>query len=149
MRVLLRGDVEGVGRRGDIVEVSGGYARNFLLPTGRALIATDGMDAQAAAMRRARDLRQARDEEAAQAQAAALSGTTVRVSARAGSTGRLFGSVGPAEVASAVIEQRGVELARDAVSLDEPIKAVGTTEVPVVLFGGLTVTINVEVVAAD
>ena len=70
MKVLLREDVRGLGRRGDVVEVAGGFARNFLFPEGKALEATDSMAGQAESMRRARDSRDAKDREAAQAQAA-------------------------------------------------------------------------------
>jgi large subunit ribosomal protein L9 len=149
MKVVLRSDVDGVGRRGDIVEVAGGFARNFLLPQGRAIVANDGVTSQAAAMRKARDLKEARDLESAQAQAAALAGKVVTLTARAGSGGRLFGSVTTADVAAGVLEQTGVEIDRRHIELDEPIKVVGTREVPVSLFGGVTTTLTVDVVAGD
>lgn len=148
MRVLLRRDVDGLGKRGDIVDVAGGYARNFLFPEGAALKATDGVEAQANAMRRARDLREAKDREAAEAQAGVLAGATLRVEARAGSAGRLFGSVGAADVAEAARAQKGVELDRRHVVLEEPIKAVGTYEVPVHLFADVETVLTVEVVPA-
>jgi large subunit ribosomal protein L9 len=149
MRVLLRDDVQGVGRRGDIVSVSDGYARNFLFPNGQALQATDGMEGQAAAMRRGRDLRNARSEEAARTVAQVLNGVVVTIPARAGATGRLFGSVGAHDIARAVKDQKGVELEVDAVALDEPIKALGSVEVPIQLFGDVAVQVVVEVTAAD
>src|SRR5580692_11060408 len=102
MKVLLRADVPGVGRRGDIVKVAGGFARNFLLPGGRAIVATEGVALQAEQMRRGRDLREAQDRGAAEAQAALLAGAVIPVVARAAEGGRLFGSVGPAEVAEAI-----------------------------------------------
>jgi large subunit ribosomal protein L9 len=148
MKVLLRRDLDGVGRRGDIVEVADGYARNFLIPGGHGMVATAGIEAQAASMRRARDLRDANDRQAAETKAKVLAGATLTVSARAGSTGRLFGSVGPAEVAEAAHAQKGVELDRHAVHLGEPIKAVGTYEVPVRLFRDVETTVTVEVVAS-
>lgn len=148
MKVVLRSDVDGVGRRGDIVDVTGGFARNFLLPQGRALVATEGVEAQAAAMRRGRDLREAKDREAAQTQAQVLAGAVLRLEARAGAAGKLFGSVGAADVAEAVKAQKGVELNRHHVVLEEPIKAVGTYEVPVRLYGGVATVLTVEVVAA-
>lgn len=149
MKVLLRSDVDGVGYRGDIVDVAGGFARNFLLPEGRAMVATPGVEAQAAAMRRSRDMREAADRQSAEAQATVLAGAVVMVPARAGSAGRLFGSVGSAEVAEAVRVQKGVELDRRHVVLAEPIKAVGTYEVPVDLFPGVATVLSVEVVGAD
>ena len=149
MKVVLRTDIQGVGRRGDVVEVAGGFARNYLLPGGRAIIATPGVDDQAAAMRRSRDLREAKDREGAQAQAAVLGGATIVVQARAGSGGRLFGSVGPAEIVDAVREQKGVELDRRQVVLEEHIKTVGTHELTVALFGDVEATFSVEVAAAS
>jgi large subunit ribosomal protein L9 len=149
MRVLLRGDVEGIGRRGDIVNVSDGYARNFLFPTGQALKATDGIEGQATAMRRARDLRTAQSEQAARTQAEALAGATITIAARAGANGRLFGSVAAAEIAEALAAQKGVGVDRESIALSEPIKSVGLVEVPIRLFGDLSVSVSVEVTAAD
>lgn len=149
MKVLLRSDVDGVGRRGDVVDVAGGYARNYLLPGGRAMVASEGVEAQAAAMRRSRDLREAKDRESAEAHARVLGGAVLRVEARAGSAGRLFGSVGPADVADAAKAQHGVELDRRHVVMDEPIKAVGRYEVPLRLFADVTAVVVVEVSAAD
>lgn len=146
MRVLLRGDVQGVGRRGDIVTVSDGFARNFLFPTGRALKATDGMQGQASAMRRARDLRNARSEEAARTVAEVLGNVTITIPARAGSTGRLFGSVGAHDISTAIKDQKGVEIDESSIGLDEPIKALGALEVPIALFGDVSTNITVEVV---
>jgi len=148
MRVLLRDDVDGVGRRGDIVNVSDGFARNFLFPNGRALKASENIEGQATAMRRARDLRHAASEEAARAQADALSGATITIAARAGNTGRLFGSVTAHEIADAINAQKGVVVERDAIALSEPIKSVGTVEIPIRLFGDISVDINVDVTAS-
>ena len=148
MKVLLRTDLQGVGRRGDVVDVARGFARNFLLPQGRALVATDGVMAQAQAMRRSRDLREARDREAAEEKAKVLAGSVVAVSARAGPGGRLFGSVSRSDIVDAARAQRGVELERTNVGLDEPIKTVGTFDVPIHLFEGVATVITVEVQAA-
>jgi len=149
MRVLLRADVDGVGRRGDVVNVSDGYARNYLLPTGQALPATPGMEGQAAAMRRARDLRHAQSEEAARTVFEVLNGVTITIPARAGATGRLFGSVGASDIAAAIKAQKGVELEHDAIGLEEPIKALGALDVSVQLFGAVSVQVSLEVVAAQ
>jgi large subunit ribosomal protein L9 len=149
MKVVLRSDVEGVGRRGDIVSVAGGFARNFLLPHGRAIVATKGVTDQAAAMRRARDLKEARDRESAQAQATILAGALITITARAGASGRLFGSVSATDVAAAVREQKGVEIERRHIELAEPIKSVGKHDLPVVLFGDVATVITVDVVGGD
>jgi large subunit ribosomal protein L9 len=148
MRVVLRDDVDGVGRRGDIVDVAGGFARNFLLPGGRALVATRGIEEQAAAMRRGRDLREARDREGAEAQAKILAGSVITVEARAGNAGRLFGSVGVADIVEAVQRQKGVELDRRQIGLEEAIKTVGSHEVPIHLFGDVATVLTVAVAAA-
>lgn len=148
MRVLLRDDVQGVGRRGDIVQVAGGFARNFLFPTGRALKATDGMVDQAAAMRRGRDLRDAKDRESAQAQASALAAKTITVTARAGAEGRLFGSVTAQDLADALEQQTGIVVDRRKVHLEEAIKSVGVHVVPVHLHADVDAELTVEVVAA-
>ena len=147
MRLLLRRDVEGVGRRGDIVDVADGFARNFLIPGGLGLRATKGIQEQASSMRRARDLREAHDHQAAETKAKVLAGASLRITARAGTTGRLFGSVGVAEIADAVREQKGVQVDRHAFSLDEPIKEVGTYEVPVRLSRDVATAVLVEVVS--
>jgi large subunit ribosomal protein L9 len=147
MRVLLRDDIDGVGKRGDIVEVAKGFARNFLLPTGKALVATDGVQEQAASMRRARDLRDAKDREAAETVAAALVAKPVTVTVRAGAEGRLFGSVTTTDLAEAVEAQTGAVVDRRKFALSEPIKSVGTHLVPVHLHAGVDIELNVEVVA--
>jgi large subunit ribosomal protein L9 len=147
MRVLLRSDVSGVGNKGDIIEVADGFARNFLFPTGRALVASDGVEAQATAMRRSRALRDAHDKEAAQSVADVLGAATVTITARAGAEGRLFGSVTAADVADAAQAQTGAVLDRRRIHLAEPIKSVGTHVVPVHLHAEVDAEITVEVVA--
>ena len=145
MRVLLRDDVAGVGRRGDIVKVAGGFARNFLLPAGRAIVANEGVEGQAALMRRGRDLREARDRGAAESQASLLAGAVIPISARAAGGGRLFGSIGPADVAESIRAAKGVEVDRRNVVLPEHIKETGSFAVPVQLFRDVEVVLTVEV----
>jgi large subunit ribosomal protein L9 len=149
MKVLLRDDVPGVGRRGDIVKVAGGFARNFLLPEGRAIVASEGVTGQAEQMRRGRDLREAKDRGAAEAQATILAGATIPLSARAGGGGRLFGSIGPADVAEAIKAAKGVEIDRKHVILPEHIKETGTFEVTVELFDDVATVVTLEVSAAS
>lgn len=147
MQVVLRTDVDGVGKKGDIVHVSDGFARNFLVPKGQAIKATPGVQRQADAMRRSRDVKDAKDREGAEAVARTLVPLVIRVAAKAGSEGRLFGSVTPADVAAAVAAQAGVELDRRKLRLDEPIKTLGAHEVPVKLHGDVEFHLNVEVVS--
>jgi large subunit ribosomal protein L9 len=147
VRVVLRDDVENVGRKGDLIEVTDGFARNYLVPRGLAIKATKGVVQQAEAMRRNREARDARDREAAQALADQLTGRRIEVRARAGEGGRLFGSVTATDVADAVRAQTGVELDRRKTRLAEPLKALGAVEVPVKLHADVEVTLTVDVVA--
>ncbi|HLG91420.1 MAG TPA: 50S ribosomal protein L9 [Acidimicrobiales bacterium] len=147
--MVLRSDVSGLGSKGDVVEVADGYARNYLLPRKQALAATEGMLAQAEAMRRARQLKEARDREGAEALAERLAGAVVSVPARAGSEGRLFGSVTVSDLVAAVKETMGVELDRRRVELDEPIRSLGRHEVPVKLHPEVTARLQVDVVASS
>ncbi|HLM97123.1 MAG TPA: 50S ribosomal protein L9 [Acidimicrobiales bacterium] len=147
MRVLLRSDISGVGKKGDIVDVAKGFARNYLFPTGSALVATGGVEGQAAAMRKARALRDAQDKESAQAVAGVLGAATITITARAGTEGKLFGSVTAHDVAEAVQAQTGAVVDRRKIQLAEPIKSVGTHAVPVKLHAEVDVELTVEVVA--
>lgn len=145
MQLVLRSDVGGVGKRGDIVEVSDGYGRNHLLPRGHAIKATAGVQSQADAMRRSRDLKDAKDREGAELVARQLVPTVIRLGARAGSEGKLFGSVTAQDVVEAVSAQAGIELDRRKLSLDEPIKSLGTHEIPVKLHPEVEFRITIEV----
>ena len=147
-KVILRADVDGVGKRGDICEVSNGYARNFLLPRGLAITANDGAVNQAASMRRARDLRDAADRSAAEEVARTLVARTITISAKAGVEGKLYGSVTSADVVAAVSEQAGVDLDRRQLNLADPIKALGSHQVPVKLHSDVQFPITVDVVSA-
>ena len=147
MKVILRGEVPGLGKRGEIVDVSDGYARNFLVPRGLAMRSQPGAEAQAGAMRRSREIRDARERGAAEEIARKLAPMVVRVEARAGGEGRLFGSVGPAEISDAVYSQTGFEIDRRIIEIEEPIKATGLHSVPAKLHSDVKVFLQVEVVA--
>ena len=149
VKVLLRSDVVGVGKRGDIIDVSGGFARNHLLPAGKAIVATPGVEAQAAAMRKSRDLRDVRDRESAETVARTLVGNTVNLVARAGAGGKLFGSVTGADIVKAVEAQTGAVVDRKDLVLEEPLKTVGTHNVRVELLGGIIFELTVDVVAEE
>jgi large subunit ribosomal protein L9 len=146
MKVLLRTDVDGVGKRGDIIDVAGGFARNHLLPAGKAILASDGVEGQAAAMRKSRDLKDARDREGSETVAKTLVGNTITIRARAAND-RLFGSVGTAEIVRNVEEQTGAVIDRHDLVLEEPIKTVGEHNVRVELIGGVVFELTVDVVA--
>jgi large subunit ribosomal protein L9 len=147
VKIILRADVDGLGKRGDIVDVADGYGRNYLLPRGLAFVATAGAVDQAAKMRRARDLRDASDREAAQTVATTLVPKVIRITAKAGHEGKLFGSVTVADVVDAVREQTGVALDRKQLD-SEPIKTVGQHVVTAKLHGDVSFPITVDVVSA-
>jgi large subunit ribosomal protein L9 len=146
MNVILREDIAGVGRRGDIVTVAEGHARNYLLPRGLALVATDGAINQANAMRRARDLREANDREAARTVAEALTARAFTVKAKSGNEGRLFGSVTTADIAAALAAQAGVTLDRKKI-VAQPIRTTGSHSALVRLHADVECNIKISVVA--
>jgi large subunit ribosomal protein L9 len=146
VRIVLRTDVEGIGKRGDLVEVSDGHARNFLLPSGRAIVATRHISQQATSMRRARDVADQHAREAAESTAQQLVPVVITVKAHAGKAGRLFGSVTAAEIVAAVEAQTSVVLDRHKLIIHEPIKSVGTHEVGVHLHPEVEFVLTVEVV---
>jgi large subunit ribosomal protein L9 len=145
VKVILRADLQGLGKRGDIVDVSDGYARNYLLPNGHAFKATDGAVSQAGAMRRARDQRDAHDREGAQAIATTLVAKIITIPAKAGPDGKLYGSVTPSDVVEAIAEQTNISLDRKQLHMD-PIKSLGEHSVSAKLHTAVEFPIRVEVV---
>lgn len=148
MRVVLHADVDGVGTKGEVVEVADGFARNLLLPTGRAVKATPGAEAQAEGMRRRRAVKDAADRSSAEEVAKVLVPTTVTVTAKAGPEGRLFGSVTAAEVAEAIEAQTGISIERRKLVLDEPIKELGDHQLTARLHPSVEFPVRIEVVEA-
>ena len=148
MKVLLRTDVEGLGRTGDLVEVARGYARNYLVPQGWAVEAGSGMTAQAETMQRKRALQAAADKSDAEESAARLEGLVLQVTAKASEEGRLFGSVGVIEVVSALVDQFGLEVDRGQVSGD-PVKDLGTHGFTVRLHPEVDLQVSVQVQAEE
>ena len=149
MRIVLRADVENLGKKGDLVDVADGYARNYLVPRGLALKATSGIQRQADAMRRNREVRDARDRDAAQAVAAQFADRTITIKARAGAEGKLFGSVTSADVADAIQRHLGVEVDRRKIGLDEPLKELGPVDLVIRLHPEVVANVHVEVEAAS
>lgn len=146
MKIVLRTDVENLGNKGDLVEVAPGYARNYLVPKGLAIAATEGATRQAEAMRRSRQVRDSREKEGAEATARQLAAKRIEIKGRAGEGGRLFGSVTSTDIAEAVEAQTGVHLDRRKLHV-EPIKTLGTHEVPVRLHSEVEVPLTIEVVS--
>ena len=146
MNLILREDIAGLGKRGDIVTVADGHARNYLLPRGLAFSATDGAIAQANAMRRRRDLREAADRDSARTVAEALSAKPLTIKAKAGNEGRLFGSVTTADISAALTKQAGVTLDRKKI-VAQPIRTLGSHSAVVRLHADVEVAIKINVVA--
>ena len=149
MKVVLRADVEGLGRKGDVCEVTPGYARNFLVPKGLALKSSPGAERQAEAMRRSAALRRAADRSDAEEIAVRLAPARLSVPARAAESGHLYGSVGAAEIVAAVESQVGAVVDAKAVALDAPIREVGSHTVLFRLHDDVEVPVTVEVTALD
>ena len=147
MKIVLREDVDTLGRKGDLVEVADGYARNYLVPRGIAMKATKGVVAQAESMRRSREVKETRDRDAAQAIAAQLGSKALEVKARAGEGGKLFGSVTTADIADAIQAQTGIEIDRRKVDLADPIRELGDADITVKLHTDVSVAVVVHVVA--
>ncbi len=147
MKVVLRSDLDRVGKRGDLLDVADGYARNYLIPHGLAIPATDGISQQATAMRRSRDLKDAKDREGAEAVARKLVPMVITIAARSGPEGRLFGSVTHQDVVEAVAAQAGIEIDRHTIVTEDSIKTLGTHEVAVRLHPEVQFQITIEVVS--
>lgn len=145
MRLILRADVKGVGNKGDVVDVTNGYGRNFLLPRGLAFVATAGAENQAEGMRRSRDVKDAAARSAAEDVAKSLVNSPVTIAARVGADDKLFGSITTADIVEAIAAQKGVEIDRKQVVLSEPIKTVGTHLVPVKLHTNVEFPVTIEV----
>ena len=145
-QAILLQDVESLGERGAVIEVSKGYLRNFLVPRKLAQPATKGSIAAARARAEAADRAALEAQTRGQENAALLNRTVLTIEQQAGDDGRLFGSVTTQDVADAIREARGIRLDRRKIQLDEPIKNVGTYMVVVEVTEGVTATVKTMVV---
>lgn len=148
MRVVLRADVEGLGRKGDIFNVANGYARNFLLPKGLAFKASPGVEKQAEAMRQAAIMAKAASLADAEAVAVKLAPTILEVSAKATESGHLYGSVTVQNIVESVQSQVGATVDTKSVILDTPIRDTGSHTVMFKLHEKVEVPVVVNVTAA-
>jgi large subunit ribosomal protein L9 len=149
MKVILADDVDKLGRKGDVVMVADGFARNYLVPKGLALMATKGSLRQAELMQRARAEQEQKAKEAASEKVAHFASATVYISARAGEGGRLFGSVTKADVARGIEEQLGEAVDRHNINLEDPIRTLGTHAVELHLHDEVKALVTVEVIAHE
>jgi len=148
MKIVLRSNVDGLGKRGEVLDVADGYSRNYLIPQGLAMRATAGAEAEAEAMRRVEAQRDAKSRDAANALAQRIGATPMVIAARASEEGKLFGSVGVSEIVGAA-EHAGIELDRRAVLLDEPIKEIGDHSVTLELHPDVKMAISLAVIADE
>ncbi len=146
MRVILMQDITNLGEVGDIVEVAGGYGRNYLVPQGFAMAATAKNKRQLEQQQRLREQQIAKARKAAAGLAEQLQGVTCSFTRRSAEEGRLFGSVTSMDIIEQ-LKEAGIELDRRRVQLDQPIRSVGAHVVPVRLPGDLTAEVKVNVVA--
>ena len=144
MKILLRADVDGLGRTGDIVDVARGHARNYLLPRGLAVVASSGVTAQAEAMQKKRALKAVEDKADAEEIVSRLDGIIIQISANASEAGKLFGSVGVVEIAQALQDQVGLEIDRKDIS-GETVKEIGTHQFTLNLHPEFEMQITVDV----
>jgi len=146
MKVILQQDVRGQGKKGQMIEVAEGYARNFLLPRKLAVLATADAVNTMQLRDKAKKAEDARLKAEAEAVSAKLKNSPVKVTARAGANGKLFGAVTSKEVSDALKEQHGIELAKQKIVMEEPIKAYGNYELKAKLGFEVSGTIYVMVV---
>ncbi|CAN5809402.1 50S ribosomal protein L9 [soil metagenome] len=148
MKLILKRDVDNLGDAGDIVDVADGYGNNFLMPRGLAMPVTKGAVADAEAISRARNKREARSVADAQGRRAELERRPVTVNANAGEDGTLYGSIGTTAIAKAVADQLGVKVDRRKIVLDKPLKELGEHQVPVRVYREVTADLRVVVAAS-
>lgn len=148
MDIILLQDIDKVGDKHDIVKVKDGYGRNFLIPKGMAVVANDSNRRKYAGIVRALEKREAARLGEYKTIASQLEGKSVKITAKAGTSGKLFGSVDAGQIAAAIKEQLGVEIERKKVAI-EAIKELGTHAATVNLHKEVSAQVNVEVVSAE
>lgn len=146
MKVILNQDVKGQGKKGDLVNVSDGYARNFLFPRNLAVEANAQAMNEKANKDSAAAFRLAEEKAAAEARKAKIDGKTIKIIGKAGQSGKLFGSITPKEIVEVLKNEYGLEIDKKKISLRSEIKTFGTFECDVKLYAGVVANINIEVV---
>jgi large subunit ribosomal protein L9 len=147
MEVILREHVDNVGRRGEIVKVADGYARNYLLPRKLALLATEGNKQRIERERAKFEAKEADERRTAEAVAGRMANLELEIARRVGETDALYGSVTTSDIAEAM-SAKGFDIDRRKIHLQEPIKRLGEFDIPVRLQRDVTATIKVKVIAA-
>lgn len=144
MKVIFLQDMKGQGKKGEVKEVSEGYARNFLLPKGIVQIATEGAKKSLDQISASAEKKKAREKEQFRALAAKLDETTVVIKAKAGESGRLFGAITSKQISEA-LEKLGITVDKRKIELEEPIRTLGTTKVTVKPYPDVKGTLSVQV----
>jgi large subunit ribosomal protein L9 len=148
MKIILTQEVRNIGAPGDVVDVADGYARNYLIPRGLALRATRGTLKQVDMIRRTREVKEVRNLEQAQDIAGRLGSLKIRVQAKAGDGGRLFGQVTTAQIAEAIAKAGGPKIDRKRLHLEAPVKSLGAHRASLRLHPEVEAEIEIEVVRA-
>jgi large subunit ribosomal protein L9 len=148
MRLILTSDVQELGKRGDVVDVAEGYARNYLLPRKKAVKANEGALAQAEAIREARIEAERKAKEEAERLATQLVGSRVVIAAQAGDEGQLYGAISPADVVEGVRRFTGIELDKATLEIPKPIKAIGLHEINIKLHPEVEFPLTLDVIPA-
>jgi len=146
VQVILKQDVEKVGQQGEILDLSRGYVRNFLVPRGLAEVATASRLEEARREMEAAAERERRTAERAEEIAATLNKSVITIEARTGEDERLFGSVTAANIASSIERAREIHVDRRKIKMSEPIRALGTYQIPIQVHGDVEATVKVIVV---
>lgn len=147
MEIILLKDIDNLGYKHDVVTVKNGYGRNYLIPQGHAVIANAANNTKLEALRAEEDAKEAAKVEDYKAQAATLNGQTIKIGVKAGTSGKIFGSVTEVQVVNAIMEHHQIEVARKKVTLPESIKEVGTYSVELNLHKEVKANIEIELVA--
>lgn len=145
MKVILQQDVKGLGKKGEVVEVAEGYGRNFLIPRKLAVEATAANMNQLKQQKQAQVQKEKREKAEAQRLAAVLKEKTLVIKAKTGDTGKLFGSVTSGDIAERLAAE-SIQIDKKKIQLSEPIKSLGTYTVPIRLYPGVNVDLQVQVV---
>ena len=148
MQVILKEDVINLGYKDDIVTVKDGYGRNYLIPQGKAILATESAQKELAETLKQRAHKLAKIKADAEELAAKINGSTVQITAKASESGKVFGAVTSLHIAEA-LEKNGISIDKRTIMLKEPIKELGSTNVTVKLHKEVSAEVTVEVVAAE
>ncbi|MBE7058612.1 MAG: 50S ribosomal protein L9 [Ruminococcaceae bacterium] len=145
MKVILKQDVKGLGKKDEIVNASDGYAKNYLIPRGIAVVASTGNVNEAVNKQKAIAEKKQREFDTAKEFAAKLEGKTVTIKAKAGESGKLFGAVSNKDIADAIKNQYKIEIDKKKIVLNDPIKTAGNHEVEIRIYAGVVTRVNVKI----